>query len=202
MLQTEFEIKFFVSDRDILLENIKELWWVQVHPQRLMQRSIFDHTSGYDNSQHLRIRNNGDIVTMTYKKVENGFDITWVKEIEVEISDFQDGVSMLKSIWLVQRAYQETKREKWSIQTETWETMECCIDIRPGCPEFIEIEWPTQELVEKYVLLLWFDLNQWFFGTADFVYEMLGICSRDEINKWDYLTFDNYPGIHDIGTTL
>lgn len=165
---------------------------MQKYPQVLMRRINIDHVGGYDNTRCVRIRDEGNKTTMTYKQVWNWTTITGISEIEIEISDFEKTIAIFEWLGIPVRNYQETKREKRIIKTKTGE-IELCIDLRPGCPEFLEIEWPNKEITESIATQLWFDIEVWFFGTADFMYEMLGICSRDELNHWKELKFDNYP---------
>jgi hypothetical protein len=115
-----------------------------------------------------------------------------VSEIEVEVSDFDNMIAIWQWLGIQYRSYQETKREKWVLKTEWWE-LEFCLDMWPWVPEFIEIEWPNQYIVEDIAVQLWFALCEGVFGFADSIYERAGICSCDEVNHWKDLRFDNYP---------
>ena len=194
MLQTEFEIKFFINKREDLIETIKSLWWIQKYPQWLMRRVNFDPMNMYTGKAFIRVRDEGDKVTCTYKSLQNDISkIDCVWETEVIVSNFDDMLGIFKGLGMEYRSYQETKREKRVIQTREGE-VEFCLDMRPGVPEFLEIEGPNQSIVEEFALKLWFDISQGMFGYADAVYEKAWICSCYEVNTWKDLRFDNYPG--------
>lgn len=193
MLQTEFEIKFFVADRDALIEKIKALWWIQKYPERLMRRMNFDHIGGYTGKEFVRIRDEGNKVTCTYKSLQNDISqIDCVSEREVVVSSFDDMIAIFQWLGMEYRNYQETRREKWVLSTASWE-VDFCLDTRPWVPEFLEIEGPDQQIVEEIAIKLWFMVEEGMFGFADSIYEKAGVCSCDEINHWKDLRFDNYP---------
>ena len=65
-----------------------------------------------DKPGFVRIRDEGDKVTMTTKVFEN---IKFPQEHEVTIGEsFDQGLKFLRSIGLEEKSYQETIREKWS----------------------------------------------------------------------------------------
>ncbi len=191
----EFEIKFLIPDRSDMIYKLQSLWAEKKYSQRMMRRVNFDPIDGYIGRKRVRIRDEGDRVTCSFKTIDDDIGkIDCVQEVEVVVSDFDKMITIFKWLGTGYRNYQETKREKRTLQTYQGE-VELCLDVRPGIPEFIEIEWPTQEIVENIAMQLWFDIDNGFFWSADLLYEKLGICTAKEINHWENLRFDNYPGI-------
>ena len=185
-MQTEFEIVFTGIDRENVVEKIQNLWWVCVKPEILMKRVIYDNW----NKSYARIRDEWDKITCTYKEILNWkLDINSVKELETEVWDFDVMKEIFNKMWLKQKSYQETKREVWEIN---WE-VEFMIDTWPWLDPFIEIEWKSEEIVRKYVELLWFNYECWLFWAVDEVYlKELGI-DKEVINNLPEITFENFP---------
>jgi hypothetical protein len=58
---------------------------------------------------------------------------------------------------------------------------------------YIEIEWENEEIVRKYSKLLWFNYNDWVFGSSFQIYEKELWIDFETINKLKEITFDNIP---------
>jgi predicted adenylyl cyclase CyaB len=115
----------------------------------------FDHIWWYTGKEFARIRDEGDKVTCTFKSLQNDIlQIDCVSEIEVEVSNFDKMIAIWKGLGMQYRSYQETKREKRILETVQW-TIDFCIDILPWVSEFLEIEWPNQQIVEYIAVQLW-----------------------------------------------
>jgi len=192
-LQTEFEIKFFIQSRAELIEKLIALWATQVYPERLMRRVNIDPVEGYTGKKRARIRDEWDKITCTFKSLaDDTSTIDCVQEVECTISDFDTMIAIFQWLGVDYKNYQETRREKRHLYLGN-KLVECCLDERPGIPPFIEIEWPDQAIVELVATQLWFSLKTWFFGSADLIYETLGICSARDVNHRKHLSFDTYP---------
>jgi adenylate cyclase, class 2 len=186
-MQTEFEVKFLGVDPVKLEEKIIENWGIKTSPMTAMRRVIF-----FDPNQKLwsffRVRDEGNRVTMTYKKITSN-SIDGVKEINLTIDDFDNGVAMLLQTWLEQKAYQESRRAVFDFNE-----CEVVIDERPWLRPLCEIEWPSIEVVTNTAQLLWFDMNDSYAGTIDVVYELeLGISPEDINNNTPVISFINPP---------
>src|SRR3990167_10294135 len=81
-----------------------------------MRRCVFDYPDSRlkDIGGWIRVRDEGDKVTFSYKQL-NDRTLHGTKEIEVTVGDFEKTVDLLTAIGLAQKAYQETKREKWTL---------------------------------------------------------------------------------------
>ncbi len=188
-MKTEYEIVFTNINKIEIIEKIKNLGWICTKENTLMKRVIFESTNNKRWS-YLRVRDEWDKTTCTYKE-ENLLvnDINSVKELETIVKDFDVMVNIFRKIWLVEKSYQETYREVWSIENE----VEIMIDLWPWLNPYIEIEWWNEEIVRKYSNLLWFDYNKWIFWTCFQVYEKeLGL-DYNFINSLKEITFQNIP---------
>lgn len=126
-------------------------------------------------------------MTLTFKQV-TGTGIEDVREIELVVDDFESAGKLLAALGYEQKAYQETKREKW-----VFSNAEITIDTWPGLRPFVEIEAADEETVKAVAAQLDLDYRNALFGSVDVVYELeLGI-PPDEINHaTPHLTFE-YP---------
>ena len=188
-MQTEFEIKFTSIDKELMIQKIINLWWECTKKRTLMRRVVFFHPT--DSNSYLRIRDEWDKITTTYKYIDwDSSHIESIKELECSVSDFDTMKNIYLAMWLKQKAYQETYREVWKLNNE----IEFMIDEWPWLYPFIEIEWLSQELVYKYVNLLWLSIQDGMYGTVDKVYlKELGIPCNILNTQTPEITFDNPP---------
>lgn len=130
-----------------------------------MLRATFHNTfMKTDKDAFLRVRNEGDKVTLTYKQ----FDHTGVdgaKEIEVEISDFTKTVEILQQAGISPSSIQESRRETWHM-----DTVEIVIDEWPWLKPYIEIEGPSESAVKQAATKLGLDWNNAQFGDVMVAY--------------------------------
>lgn len=87
----------------------------------------------------MRIRQEGEKITTTYKQHDDNKAIDSVQEIEVIISDAESMRQIYIACGLREKAYQETERENRAYQNGD-EEIDISIDTRPGLEPFIEIE--------------------------------------------------------------
>lgn len=187
-MKTEFEVKFYPINREELVEKIKNIWWTCQKENTLMRRIIFYHPTNKD--AYLRVRDEWWKITSTYKEISMGnLDINSVKEIEIEVSNYDSMINILKNIWVKQKSVQETQREVWTINDE----IEIMIDLWPWLERFVEIEWESEEIVKKYSEKLWFDWNEAIFWATDQIWKKVYGVSEDFINNYPEITFENPP---------
>ena len=105
----------------------------------------------------VRLRDEGEKVTLAYKERigvgENNLKDVGMKEIEVVVSDFNLTDQFLKSINLIEKFYEENKRERYVL-----DEVEIDIDTWPMIPTYVELEgssWNHLELVAKKLNLNW-----------------------------------------------
>ncbi|MCA9383952.1 CYTH domain-containing protein [Candidatus Dojkabacteria bacterium] len=183
----EIEAKFINIDKPQIINKLEELGATKVFDERLLRRCVYNLPIEKFGAW-ARIRDEVDKVTMTYKRVLDQ-SLDGVEEIELVIDDFDNGRSFLKSIGLLEKAYQETKRIRYTLGS-----IEFDIDTWPALNPWIEIEAATSEDVQKYAELLGFNWEDAMFGSADFVYERVYKIDADWINnQCPVLKFDELP---------
>ena len=180
----EYEAKFLDVDVAAMKEKLKALGATQVHKNMKYIRSAF----GLCNTDkgYVRVRAEADKVTMTSKLYK---DPKFPEEFEITIKeDFDTGLKFLQSIGTVEKAFQETFREKWTHP----DVHEIVFDTIPGIPTYMEIDCTSEEDLNKMVDKLGLDKDKMRFGAFDKTYqEYYGIEPSVINNTTPSLTFKN-----------
>ncbi|HTK39282.1 MAG TPA: class IV adenylate cyclase [Patescibacteria group bacterium] len=158
-MQTEIEVKFCNVDIDDLRAKLTAAGATLEQPMRLMRRVAIDSDfmrTGKDS--FLRVRDEGDRVTMTYKQFDE-LSLVGAKEIEVVVEDFERTVEILAQAGLPSHTYQETRRETWHLGN-----VEIMIDEWPWLEPYVEIESTTEQAVKDTAAQLGFDWSEAVFG--------------------------------------
>ena len=183
-MKIEFEAKFVV-DVITILKKLEKLNATLVFKKRLFRRKIFSADFLPDNSW-LRIRDEGDVVTLTLKSDEKTNKIDTVKELETKISDFEEMAKILEVIGLQQVFYAENYRELWKI-----DACVVSIDYWPGLSPFIEVEGDSEDDVKFVVEKLELCMKKAQFGTVFSMYEKIHGVTSKQMKKIESLTFEN-----------
>lgn len=188
-MQTEVEAKFPDIDKEALRAALKDAGAKLEYPERSMRRKNFDYedrrlekVGGW-----LRVRDEGDKVTFTYKHLGDR-TLHGTKEVEVVVSDFEKTCELLAAIGLMNKAYQETKREKWKLGES-----EITIDTWPWIPSFVEIEAQDETSLKEIVQKLNLDWSKAMHGSVETVYQMHYDFTEEEIDGWPEITFIPEP---------
>ncbi|MCL5782086.1 MAG: class IV adenylate cyclase [Patescibacteria group bacterium] len=128
----------------------------------------------------VRLRDEGDRVMLAYKqrlgvKSSKGDD-DGMKEVEVQVSDFNKTKEFLLSIGMVVKFEQEKKRVRW-----TKDNVEFDFDTWPKLNTYMEIEAKSEEELWKAVDMLGLSKENAKRCSATQVYEMNGIRDKDFI---------------------
>lgn len=161
----EIEVKVMNVDVKELREKLKKLGAKNIEPERLMNRAIFDVANPEDKPEWIRLRDEGDKVTLAYK-FEESRSIDGMKEHEVVVSDFDESFQLLESAGLQQKSVQQTKRETWKLNEVTVE-----IDTWPHIPQLVELEAESEDDIANAVRELGLDSHDKLHGSADSAYE-------------------------------
>lgn len=164
-MKTEIEVKFCKVDIDDTRARLQKAGANCVQPMRLMRRQVF-HLVDPDKNDYayLRVRDEGDKTTMTYKQFADQ-SLHGASEAEVVVSDFATTCEILLQSGLQLKSYQETKRETWQI-----DGVEVVIDLWPWLEPFIEIEGPNEDAVLQVASKLNFAWDDAVFGGATEAY--------------------------------
>jgi len=166
-MPTEIEVKFLKVDIDDIRARLKAAGAELEHPMRLMRRDQFDHaderyTKG-NFFERLRIRDEGDKLTITYKKKLSGSE--YPIELETTIGSYETAKQLLTAVGLHSFSYQESKRETWQL-----DDVEVVIDEWPWLNPYIEIEGPNEEGIKTATAKLGFDWADAAYGSVDTAY--------------------------------
>ena len=187
-MKPEIEAKFLNVDHEALRVKLRELGAKCVVPERLMRRNMFDYPDGRLRTSRrrkiLRLRDEGDRVTLTYK--EDNTDSKYSKEVETTVGDFEIAAQLLQTIGLERYGVIEQRRETWHFGD-----VEVLLDEWPWIDPFIEIEGPSESAVKLAAEALGFDWGGAKFGGPNLIYreKYPGMTQEDSINSLSELLF-------------
>jgi adenylate cyclase, class 2 len=189
-MQQEIEVKFLDVNHADVRAKLKTLGAVCEQPMRLMRRAIIDYPDRRLQSAKgqwgwIRVRDEADKVTLTYKLVSDDPNLT-THEIEVSVSSYEDTVLLFQSIGLNVESEQESKRETWH-----YKDSEIVLDEWPWLKPYIEIEGPSETSLQAIAEDLGFDWKTVVYGGANEAYrrEYPGITSDDTIGNISKIQF-------------
>lgn len=167
-MQSEIEVKFL----DVAIEDIRERLTkagaVLERPMRLMRRALIEEAHHRNENSFIRIRDEGDKVTLTFKRRTKSDATTTIdstKEIETTVGDFDKTVTIFAEAGWNYITLQESRRETWHL-----DGAEVVIDEWPWIKPSIEIEAGSEEVVRAVAEKLGFDWSDAKFGSVDIIY--------------------------------
>lgn len=182
-MKPEIEATFIDINKDELHEKLKQAGAKLLQPEVLMKRVVF----GLNDHSFLRVRDEGNQIIMTYKDVQS-LTLTGTQEINVEVSNYQDTIDILKASGLRAKADQETLREKWEL-----DEVELDIDTWPWIPSYVEIEGPSVEKVQEVAQKLGFNMADAHYGSVDQIYKIYYDVTGRDINECPEIKFTEVP---------
>lgn len=189
-MQSEIEAKFIHVNHDDMRVKLKSIGAICEQPMRLMRRVVVHNQAMTAKNAFLRVRDEGQRVTMTYKQFDDD-SIDGAKELEVIVSDFDTVVATLDEAGLTHDTYQESKRENWRVGD-----VEIMLDEWPWLDTYMEIEGPSEILVKQTAELLGLSWDDAVFGGVANVYlkqyPHIGDKGRQMINdSWPVIKFND-----------
>lgn len=168
-MKTEIEVKFCQIDIDDIRARLERAGATCVQPMRLMRRALIEEPHHKAIHSFIRIRDEGDKITLTYKRRNDATasKIDGTKEIEVEVSNFEDTIAIFEEAGWKYKTYQETRRETWQL-----DGAEVVIDEWPWLKPYIEIEADSEEAVRCAAEKLGLAWSDKMIGHVDAVYEL------------------------------
>ncbi|MEO5949800.1 MAG: class IV adenylate cyclase [Candidatus Saccharimonas sp.] len=151
-MNTEIEVKFLDVNHDAIREKLRAIGAVCEKPMRVMRRVTFDNAEMKARNGWIRMRDEGDKVTLTYKQTDS-YDIDGTKELETTVGDFDTAVGVLEQAGIARGSFQESKRESWRLGDVQVE-----LDEWPWLKPYIEIEAPSEAGVHEVAAKLGFDV--------------------------------------------
>lgn len=171
-MDLEIEATFVDIDKDKLRVKLNAIGAKLIQPETLMRRVVFNVNA----HSFIRVRNEGKRIILTYKNHLNN-TITGTEEINVEVSDYEKTIAILKAGGLKPKSEEDSYREKWQL-----DDVEIDIDTWPWIPSYVEIEGPSEERVRKVSEQLGFNMNEAIIGSVDEVYKLYYDVTNDDIN--------------------
>ena len=161
-MHNEWEVKFLNIDKASLRKRLSDVGAVLVKPETLYKRSVYFLPSGHEiEGGWVRVRDEGDKITMSLKVVNNG-NVEDQKEVQLTVDNYDEAKNFLSMTGFVEKAYQETLRELWK-----HDNCEITLDEWPYLEPYVEIEGVSKEVIQKMSVLLGFDYAVGIFGSAD-----------------------------------
>lgn len=183
-MNLEIEATFLEINKAELRAKLEAIGARLVRPEILMRRIVFDI------SKHAfaRVRDEGDRIMLTYKNHHDN-TLTGTEEINVEVSDYDDTIAILKACGLHAKSDEDSYRESWRL-----DDVEIDIDTWPWIPSYVEIEGPSPEKVQAVATRLGFDMKDAIIGSVDEVYKLYYDVTSDDINfGLSEIKFTNAP---------
>lgn len=148
-MHTEYEVRVLDINKEEIIKKIEELG-AEKKADFDYKRRVYDFNPAVPN-KWIRLRTDGKKTTLTIKKLESS-EIDGTKEIEIEVSDFEETNNLLEELGYKARTYQENKRTRYVLKD-----VELDIDSWPYIPTYLEIEGKSEQAVRDMIKLLELD---------------------------------------------
>lgn len=166
-METEYEVRVLNIDVDKVI-NILENIGAKKIGSYFQKRYVYDIVKG-ENDRFVRVRDNGEVVTITYKD-KRIRTISGTKELEIEVNDFQKAKELLNNLGFTDGPYQENKRVIYKLDDTEFD-----FDTYPNIPTYLEIESKDEATVNKYIKLLDLENNEQTCDSIMKIYDRYGI---------------------------
>lgn len=189
-MSVEIEAKWVDVNFKDLRDKLLKLGAKLIQPERLMRRVAYDFSDKKipsSNNAWLRVRDEGDKITLSYKQV-NDRSILGTNEITITVDNFEQANEFVRILGFIPKSYQETMRETWSLGDS-----EITLDQWPWLPIMIEIEAASEDEVWNIALALGLDKNKAMFGSVENVYPIYFDVQETDVIKWPEIKFGPVP---------
>ena len=191
-IKTEFECKFYPVNKDEYRKKLESLGAKLTIPERKMIRIIADSRLNpvLPKNHYVRVRDEGNLTRLSLKVTANeGGQLSDQKEVDVEVSNFDDAVQIMEAVGVKFNQVQETLREEWG-----YKGAQITIDTWPGIDTYSEIEADSEEKVREIADDFGFDWNKKIITAAAEVYARVYKIDIEEVlEKISNITFENNP---------
>lgn len=186
-MKIEYEAKFVNINTLEIRQKLQCLGGLLEKPERLMRRVTIDSPEMKQNKGYLRVRDEGDCVTMTYKQFDK-LSVDGAKEHEVNVDNFEETIAILEATGLPYTSFQESKRETWRLGDA-----EIVIDEWPWLAPYIEIEANDERVVRETAEALGLSWGDAIFGDVMAAYraQYPHLTPFDTIASIRNVTFDS-----------
>jgi adenylate cyclase class 2 len=167
-MKTEFEVRVHGLSKEEIRRKLSEVGGKLVLKEALLKRENLElpESVKVKNAQSfVRVRTGHGKTTLTYKSDDLSGTLESMKEAEVEVSDFETTIEILKALGCNPLVYAENFREVWSFGGA-----EICIDTWPFLDTHVEVEAESSEVVEGVVKKLGWEHLPKTYGAVGKVY--------------------------------
>lgn len=163
----ETEAKFLTIDLTAIREKLRLVGAKLLMPTIPLRRAILETPEMRAKGAFVRVRDEGDRVTITYKQ-HAALELGGALEVPFQADniDFEAAVEFIEALGIPCKSYQETRRETWELDKAI-----VTLDEWPWLNPFIEIEAETGETVRTVAEKLGFDWDDAVFGGIMVVYQ-------------------------------
>ncbi len=188
MTHEEIEVKFLNINPAELEKKLTVIGAKKVR-DFFYRRRVFDYPDWRldKNGGWLRLRDEGDRIALAFKQ-RLGFqdhegltNDSGMREVEVEVNDFEKTATLLLDLGFVEKHYAENKRTRWEK-----DGVEFDIDIWPELEPYLEIEADSWEKVDEAIKELGLNPADKKIFSANQIYVQKGI----KVGEYSRLAFD------------
>ena len=151
-MHTEYEVRILDIDKEKIIQKLESLGAQKVGDFDYKRR-VYNFHPAVDH-KWIRLRTDGKKTTLTIKKLES-MEIDGTKEMEIDVSDFEETDKILNELGYYSHTYQENKRTRYVLNG-----VELDIDTWPYIPTYLEIEGTSEVEVRKMIDLLEVDSSK------------------------------------------
>jgi adenylate cyclase, class 2 len=185
-MQTEIEAASLNIDLEVMRQKLRQAGATLTHESRLLRRHNFDFPDGrlQKRGGWVRIRSEGDKITMTYKQL-NDRTLTGTQEVNLTVDSVEQAKAFVESLGLVVKSYQETRRESWKLDGTEIE-----LDEWPWLRPFVEIEAVNEAKLQEVFTKLELDWQTAVFGSVEVAYQAEYDVSEEDVDNLPLMTFE------------
>lgn len=140
-MHIECECRILEINNEEFISKLEKFGAVKVG-EYFQKRFVYDFNPAVPN-KWIRLRTNGEKTTLTIKEIVDK-TIAGTKELEIEVSSFDDTNNILNELGYKSRNYQENKRITYML-----DDIKIDIDTWPLIPTYAEIEGSSKECVDN-----------------------------------------------------
>lgn len=161
-MKTEYEVRKLNISFEETIRKIEEMGAEKVGEYH-QKRYVYDFIPA-QKGRWIRLRSNGKTSTLTIKEIKS-LHIDGTKELEIEVSDFNDTNEILMKLGYLPRTFQENFRIEYTINGVNLD-----LDKWPMIPPYLEIEGNSEIDVIKMIDALGFKESDFTTMDVDTLY--------------------------------
>lgn len=165
-MNTEIEARLLDIDEQKFIDLLRENN-AQFVGDWLLSRNVYDFNPADDN-KWIRLRTDGEKTTLTIKEIVDK-SIEGTKEVEIEVSDFNDTNEILNKLGYFARGSQTNRRIRYIL-----DDVEIDIDFWPMIPTYVEFEAKSSEKIKSLCIKLGIDYEKLTTMSVPEVYDYYG----------------------------